>query len=73
VVVNTRPNLARGEYEQLKAILHNCARYGPSTQNRDLHSDFEAHLRGRIAWVASLHADRGLKLRRQFKTIDWSR
>jgi RNA-directed DNA polymerase len=73
VVVNSRPNLARGEYEQLKAILHNCARFGPSSQNRERLPDFEAHLRGRVSWASSLNPDRGLKLRRQLQAIDWSR
>jgi hypothetical protein len=33
--------------------------------------DFEAHLRGRIAWVASLNPGRGEKLRRRFAQIAW--
>jgi RNA-directed DNA polymerase len=33
-------------------------------------ADFEAHLRGRISWVASLNPARGEKLRRRFAEID---
>ncbi len=29
VVVNVRPNLKRGDYDILKATLHNCVRHGP--------------------------------------------
>jgi RNA-directed DNA polymerase len=73
VVVNRRTNVARGEYDRMRAILHNAARHGPAGQNRSGAVDFEAHLRGRISWVASLHPARGEKLRRRFEQIDWSR
>jgi hypothetical protein len=71
VVVNVHPNVARVEYDRLKATLHNAARDGPASQNRSGSTDFEAHLRGRISWVASLNPDRGAKLHRQFAQIDW--
>jgi RNA-directed DNA polymerase len=73
VVVNVRPNVTRGEYDRLKAILHNAARRGPDSQNRTGVADLEAHLRGRVAWVASLNPDHGEKLRRRFAEIDWGR
>jgi hypothetical protein len=47
-------------------------RDGPASQNRSGIPDFEAHLRGRIAWVSSLNPQRGEKLRRWFAEIDWS-
>lgn len=72
VVVNRRPNLARDEYDRLKAILHNAALQGPATQNRSAHEDFRAHLLGRIAWVAALNHDRGEKLHGRFAAIDWN-
>ena len=71
-VVNEHPNIARDEYERLKAILHNAAVHGPESQNRDGTTDFRAHLLGRIAWVAMLNPHRGLKLRQQFAAIAWS-
>lgn len=71
VVVNVRPNVPRSEYDQLKAILHNSARHGPASQNRAGVPDFEAHLRGRISWIASLNPARGEKLRRRFAEIRW--
>jgi RNA-directed DNA polymerase len=71
IVVNVRPNVARAEYDRLKAILHNSAHRGPESQNRTAVADFEAHLRGRIAWVASLNPGRGERLRRRFAEIDW--
>ena len=71
VVVNVHPNVTRAEYDRLKAILHNAARRGPDSQNRAGLDDLQAHLRGRIAWVASLNPDRGEKLRQRFAEVDW--
>jgi len=73
VVVNERTNVARPDYDRLKAILTNCIRKGPSTQNNDRHEDFPAHLRGRIAHVSHLNAERGRKLLSLFEQIDWRR
>jgi hypothetical protein len=72
IVVNVRPNVLRSEYDELKAILHNAAAHGPASQNRTGIADFEAHLRGRISWVASLNPVRGEKLRRRFAEIPWA-
>jgi hypothetical protein len=73
LVVNERPKVARREVDVLKAILHNCHRFGPSTQNRDDVPDFEEHLRGRIAWVAQHDPVRGARLQAVHDAVDWSR
>lgn len=73
VVVNTKPNVARADFDRLKATLTNCLRLGPSTQNRDQHADFASHLRGRIAHVLQLNRPRGEKLMTLFNRIDWRR
>lgn len=49
LTVNTRVNIPRNAYDQLKAVLTNCVRHGPATQNRGGHPDFRAHLMGRVA------------------------
>ncbi|MTW12582.1 RNA-directed DNA polymerase [Pseudoduganella eburnea] len=72
VVVNSHPNLARGEYDLLKAILTNCVRHGPASQNRHRHPSFRAHLAGRISYVKMLNANRAVKLQRLFETIEWA-
>jgi RNA-directed DNA polymerase len=51
VVVHERPNVRRAVFDELKAILTNCVRHGPHTQNRAKHADFRGHLLGRIAHV----------------------
>jgi retron-type reverse transcriptase len=71
IVVNEHPNITRAKYDELKAILHNAARHGPESQNRSGVPDFEAHLRGRVAWVGSVNPRRGAKLRRQFAAVNW--
>ncbi len=72
VIVNHRPNVSREDYQRLKATLHNCVLRGPASQNRRGHPSFRAHLLGRIAFVASLHPERGAKLKREFDRIDWT-
>jgi RNA-directed DNA polymerase len=71
VVVNERLTVPRADYDRLRAVLHNCRRLGPQSQNRDGTADFRSHLQGRIAWVGSLDPDRGERLRAQFDAIDW--
>ena len=73
LVVNEVPRVARHEVDRLRAILHNCHRDGPSTQNRDDVPAFEDHLRGRIAWVAQHDPTRGARLQAVHDAIDWSR
>ncbi len=70
LVMNQRLNVPREEYDQLRAILHNCARDGLASQNRDEHPDFLAHLKGRVAYVAATNAERGLKLKRLLQQIE---
>jgi hypothetical protein len=71
VVVNERPNVRRAVYDEMKAILTNCARHGPQTQNRAAHPDFRGHLLGRIAHVRMIHPRRGAKLAELFARIAW--
>jgi RNA-directed DNA polymerase len=71
IVVNERVNVARREYDRLKAVLHDAERHGPAAANRGGHRDFRAHLLGRIAWVASLNAERGQRLRERLERMDW--
>ncbi len=71
VVVNQHPNAPRAEVDRLKAILTNCIRHGPASQNRDGHADFRAHLQGRVAWVGQRNPARGERLRALFDAIPW--
>lgn len=71
LVVNDRLNLPRDEYDRLKATLHNCEKTGPKAQNRDHHTDFQAHLAGRVAQFQAVHPERGAKLADLLDRIDW--
>jgi RNA-directed DNA polymerase len=72
LVVNTRVNCPRRDVDTLRAILTNCVRHGPATQNRDGRPDFKAHLRGRIGWVRSVNAGKGTRLQEIFDRIVWA-
>src|SRR5262249_53673339 len=68
---NDKPDVPGADFDTLKAILTNCARSSPATQNRENHPDFRAHLLGRISHVAMLNPSRGAKLRAIFDRINW--
>ncbi len=71
LVLNEKPNIDRREFDRLKAILTNCVRHGPASQNRDSHPEFAAHLAGKLAWVRFIHPGKEAKLRAIFERIDW--
>lgn len=72
LVVNDHPNVARADYDRLRAVLHDAAVNGPVAANRDGHPDFRAHLLGRIAWAAATNPTRAEKLHTAFAAIPWS-
>ena len=71
LVVNDHPNVARKDYDLLKAVLHNSVQFGPGSQNRAHHPDFAAHLLGRISRIGQTNPARGHRLRSTFDRIDW--
>ncbi len=71
IVLNEHPNVTRAEYDRLKAILYNCVRFGPASQNRAGHRDFRAYLAGKIAHIRSLNARRAARLSALFEQIVW--
>jgi RNA-directed DNA polymerase len=71
LVTNERPNIRRGDFDLLKAILTNCLRSGPEAQNRENHPHFRLHLEGRAAFVESINAEKGRRLRELLERIQW--
>ena len=63
VVVNRRVNASRGQYDHMKAIVHNARQAGClSSQNRDGRPDFREYLMGKAAHIRSLSRERGDRL-----------
>ncbi|MGJ5820863.1 reverse transcriptase family protein [Paludibaculum fermentans] len=71
LVTNVHLNIPRADFDELKAILTNCLRHGPETQNRAAVPDFRAHLNGRVGFVESIHPAKGRRLRVLFDKICW--
>jgi RNA-directed DNA polymerase len=71
IVVNAHPNIGRAEFDRLKAILTNCIRHGPASQNREGISDFRAYLAGKVSHVRSVNPARCEKLVRLLDQILW--
>lgn len=71
LTVNRHANIRRKDFDRLKAILANCVRFGPETQNREDHPQFRSHLEGRIAFVEMVNSARGKRLRTIFEEIRW--
>ena len=72
LVTNERVNVRRADFDRLKAILTNCVRMGPASQNREAHPNFRSHLEGRVGFVESINPAKGERLRRIFEEIRWS-
>jgi len=71
LVANQRVNVRRAEFDLLKAILTNCVRLGPESQNRDGHPRFREHLEGRVAFVESINPAKARRLRAILDRIRW--
>ena len=71
LVANQAVNVIRADYDRLKATLTNCLRHGPASQNRDGHTNFRAHLEGRVAFVESIRPSKGKRLRAILERIAW--
>lgn len=71
LVVNQHLNIARPEVDRLKAVLTNCIRNGPESQNHDKHPAFRAHLEGRVGFVETVNPARGHRLRELLDRVQW--
>jgi RNA-directed DNA polymerase len=71
IVVNEHPAWTRPERERFEAVLTNCARFGPATQNRARHPDFRAYLAGRFAWLTQVSPRAAEEMRPIYDSIRW--
>jgi hypothetical protein len=73
LVTNEKVNIVRRDFDQLKAVLTNCVRCGPESQNRDRRPDFRFHLHGKVSFVEMINPAKGNRLRDIFERIPWER
>jgi len=71
LTANQHVNVIRKDFDGLKAILTNCARFGSASQNREGHLMFREHLEGRVGFVESINPVKGARLRRILDRIEW--
>jgi RNA-directed DNA polymerase len=71
VVVNQKIGVCRRDRERLEAILTNCIRLGPESQNRAGVPEFRAHLEGRVGFIAMIDLEKGRRLKSLFESIEW--
>ncbi len=69
LVVNDRPGVRRKEVRRLRAILHRARTEGLAQQNRTGRPNFEAWLRGKIAFVSMARPEAGARLRAQLQAL----
>lgn len=58
LTVNDKLALDRAARRRLRATLHNAAKHGLASQNRDAHPDFAAHLTGLVSYACMVEPDR---------------
>jgi RNA-directed DNA polymerase len=63
LTTNQRINVKRTDFDRLKAVLTNCLRQGPESQNREGHPRFREHLFGRVSFVEMINPEKGKRLR----------
>ena len=69
VVVNDRPSVPREEVRRLRAILHNARKTGLAAQNREKIPHFEAHLRGKLAYLHMIDPGRAAPMIAELQAI----
>lgn len=71
VVVNDRPNVPRWHRRMLRAIVHNCVKQGPQSQNRKGNPRFRELVMGHIAFVTMVNPEAGKRLSAEAARIRW--
>lgn len=71
LVTNQKINVARRDFDRLKAVLTNCVRNGAESQ-RDGLPHFGEHLEGRVGFMETVNREKGKRLRAIVERISWS-
>lgn len=69
IVINSKTNVVRYEYDKLRAILHNIQKEGWESQNRNKLPHFPEHLLGRIEFMKQSNPNRGDKLHQLYERM----
>lgn len=69
VVVNDKLSVPRDELRRLRALLHGAKQTGLAAQNREGRTDFEAHLLGKISYIAMIDPAKGAALRAAYDEV----
>ena len=72
LVVNNKVNVPRHYYRRIRAIIHNCQRFGVESQNRDDLPFFKEHLYGHAHFIHSINPKLGERLLDQLKQVNWN-
>ena len=71
LVVNQRVNIPRPYYRRIRAMIHNCLRFGPNSQTAQELSAFKAQLYGHAHYVNSINPEKGKILLEQLDQVSW--
>lgn len=69
IVVNRRAGVPRKTVRRLRAILHRAGHEGLAAQNRENRPNFEAWLRGMVAYVSMVSPEQGRPLREALEKL----
>lgn len=69
IIVNHGLAAPREDVRRLRAILHAAKKTGLAAQSRGEHTDFVAHVRGKIAYVQMIDPKRGAQLKADFDRV----
>lgn len=70
VIVNKRPGVRRRDVRRLRAIVHNARKHGLESQNRSNEPNFEAQIRGKIAFVQMINPNQAKPLLKSLAGTD---
>lgn len=71
LVTNQRMNVVRRDFDRLRALLTNCVRHGPESQNREGRPHFREQLEGRVSFLEMVNSAKGRRLRGILHKIQW--
>ena len=69
IVVNQKPGVPREEVRKLRSILHHAKTTGLEAQNREGIPHFEAHIRGKIAYLHMVDPQKAAPLMAELVTV----